>query len=66
MLVRELLETDRPWAAAPVARQFGSTTVVSRGVLHDTHLLPGMVAVDQRERVGLLQYRRVAAGRERA
>ena len=60
MLVRELLETDRPWAAALVARQFGSTAVVSRGVLHDTHLLPGMVAADQRERVGLLQYRRVA------
>jgi hypothetical protein len=60
MLVRELLETDRPWAAALVARQFGSTAVVSRGVLHDTRLLPGMVVVEQRERVGLLQYRRVA------
>jgi ribosomal protein S18 acetylase RimI-like enzyme len=34
--------------------------VVSRGVLHETHLLPGMVVVDQGEPIGLLQYRRLA------
>jgi ribosomal protein S18 acetylase RimI-like enzyme len=60
MLVRELRETDRPWAAALVARHFGSSAVVARGVLHDTHLLSGMVVVDQGEPIGLLQYRRVA------
>jgi ribosomal protein S18 acetylase RimI-like enzyme len=60
MLVRALLDADRPWAAALVARHFGSAAVVSRGVLHDTHVLPGMVAVDQGERIGLLQYRRAA------
>jgi ribosomal protein S18 acetylase RimI-like enzyme len=60
MLVRELRVTDRPWTAALVARHFGSSAVVSRGVLHDTHLLPGLVVVDQGEPVGLLRYRRVA------
>jgi GNAT superfamily N-acetyltransferase len=60
MLVRELLETDRPWAAALVARHFGSSAVVSRGVLHDTRLLPRMVVVDQGGPSGLLQYHRVA------
>jgi ribosomal protein S18 acetylase RimI-like enzyme len=60
MLVRELLEADRPWAAALVARHFGSAAVVSRGVLHDTRALPGLVVVDQGERIGLLQYRRAA------
>jgi hypothetical protein len=60
MLVRELRETDRSWAAAPVAAHFGSAAMVSRGVLHDTDVLPGLVAEEQGERIGLLQYRRAA------
>jgi GNAT superfamily N-acetyltransferase len=60
MLVRQLLRADRSWAAALVSEHFGSTAMVSRGVLHDTHVLPGMVTVDQGERIGLLQYCRVA------
>jgi hypothetical protein len=43
-----------------VAGHFGSAAGVSRGVLHDTRALPGMVVVDQGERIGLLQYRRAA------
>jgi ribosomal protein S18 acetylase RimI-like enzyme len=60
MLVRELRETDRSWAAALVAAHFGSTATMSRGVLHDTDVLPGLVAEEQGERIGLLQYRRAA------
>jgi ribosomal protein S18 acetylase RimI-like enzyme len=60
MLVRELRKADRSWAAALVAAHFGSTEVVSRGVLHDARLLPGLVAEEQGERIGLLQYRRAA------
>jgi ribosomal protein S18 acetylase RimI-like enzyme len=57
---QELRESDRPWAAGLMARHFGSSAVVSRGVLHDTHLLPGMVVADQGAPIGLLQYRRIA------
>jgi ribosomal protein S18 acetylase RimI-like enzyme len=60
MLVRELRETDRSWAAALVSAHFGSTAIVSRGVLHDTDVLPGLVAEEQGERIALLQYRRAA------
>jgi GNAT superfamily N-acetyltransferase len=58
MLVRALREADRPWVAALVADHFGSTAVVSRGVLHDTRVLPGLIALGHGRRSGLLQYRR--------
>jgi ribosomal protein S18 acetylase RimI-like enzyme len=60
MLVRALREADRPWAAALVTEHFGSTALVSRGVLHDTGVLPGLVVVHGGQRCGLLQYRRAA------
>jgi hypothetical protein len=56
-LERPLRESDRRWAARLVAEQFSSLRVVSRGVLHDTRTLPGIVALRGRRRVGLLQYR---------
>jgi ribosomal protein S18 acetylase RimI-like enzyme len=56
MRVRELREADRPWASALVAEHFGSAVVVARGVLHDTRLLPGLIALLGRQPVGLLQY----------
>jgi ribosomal protein S18 acetylase RimI-like enzyme len=55
--VRELVEAERSWAATVVALHFGSTTVVSRGVLHDTRSLPGLLALRAGERLGLLHYR---------
>jgi GNAT superfamily N-acetyltransferase len=60
MLVRALRAADRAWAAGLVADHFGATAVVSRGVLHDTRLLPGLIALTEGRRSGLLQYRRDA------
>jgi GNAT superfamily N-acetyltransferase len=60
MLVRALVEVDRAWAAALVVEHFGATALVSRGVLHDARSLPGLIAQEGGQRVGLLQYRRVA------
>ena len=51
MLVRALLEAERSWAAALVAEHFGSATVVSRGVLHDTCSLPGLIALSSGQRI---------------
>jgi ribosomal protein S18 acetylase RimI-like enzyme len=59
MLVSALVDADRPWASALVAEHFGSTTMVSRGVLHDTRALPGLIAHEDGSRQGLLQYRPV-------
>lgn len=53
MLVRALLEAERSWAAALVAEHFGSSSLVSRGVLHDSRWLPALGAG---EHLGLLHY----------
>ncbi len=57
MEIRSLDTHDRSWADALVAEHFGSGRIVSRGQLHDTAMLPGLVAVRDGERVGLLLYR---------
>jgi len=56
LLVRPLAETDRAWANHLSAGRWGSTQMVTRGMLHDTARLPGLVAWRAGERAGLLTY----------
>jgi hypothetical protein len=44
MEARELSIDDRPWAERLVTERFASFRIVSRGVLHDTRALPGLLA----------------------
>jgi GNAT superfamily N-acetyltransferase len=55
--VRPLQDADRAWAQRLLLDSWGSTRVVSRGVLHDTTTLPGLIAWHESERAGLLLYR---------
>ena len=57
MIIRALEDRDRDWAEGLISSHFGSSRVVSRGVLHETRLLPGLVAEDADIPIGLLQYR---------
>jgi hypothetical protein len=57
MVVVSLQPAHRAWAARCVSEHFWSTRVVSRGRLHDTSLLPGLVAVLDDEPAGVLWYR---------
>ncbi len=57
MTIRPLEEKDRDWTKALVAGHFGSSRVVSRGVLHEAGDLPGLVAENGEEPAGLLLYR---------
>ena len=57
MLIRALRDAERSWAAALVGEHFGSSAVVSRGALHDTRALPGLIALDAGARCGLLHCR---------
>ena len=57
MEIHSLDARDRAWADALVAEHFGSTRIVSRGRLHEAAMLPGLIAVRDGERVGLLLYR---------
>lgn len=56
-VVRRLADDDRPWANGLVVERWGSTCMVTRGVVHDLTRLPGLVAWLGQERVGLLLYR---------
>jgi ribosomal protein S18 acetylase RimI-like enzyme len=55
--IRFLVAADLPWASGLIVGYFGSTTVISRGVLHDALQLPGLVALVEGKPVGLVQYR---------
>ncbi|MFA5844309.1 MAG: GNAT family N-acetyltransferase [Coriobacteriia bacterium] len=57
MRVVDLDESHRGWASRVVREHFDSAMVVSRGVLHDTDSLPGLVALSDGAPVGLLRYR---------
>jgi ribosomal protein S18 acetylase RimI-like enzyme len=52
-----LAAADAGWTASVMREQWGSTVVVSRGRLHHTDLLPGLVAEGGGRAVGLLTYR---------
>ena len=56
MIVRPFREGDREWVRETLRELWGET-VVSRGVVHDPTALPGFVAEEGGERVGLLTYR---------
>jgi GNAT superfamily N-acetyltransferase len=56
MEARELAIDDRPWAERLVSRRFASPRLVSRGVLHDSRSLPGLIAERDGMPVGILQY----------
>jgi GNAT superfamily N-acetyltransferase len=54
---RALHEGDRSWAERIVSDHNASHRVVSRGVLHDTRSLPGLIAESGGVPIGLLHYR---------
>ena len=54
--VRPISETDRPWVEATLEEFWGSTLMVSRGVLHDIPAQPGFLAVAEDGPCGLITY----------
>ena len=62
--VRELMSGDRPWVRELLNERWGSTTVVSRGHVHDADELPGYVAEFDGTKVGLLTFSKKADGCE--
>jgi GNAT superfamily N-acetyltransferase len=57
MEARELSIDDRAWSERLLSERFASPRIASRGVLHHTRTLPGLIAENEGRRVGLLQYR---------
>jgi len=56
MRVAELTDDDRLWVQERTELLFGGDFVVSRTEVHDPHKLPGFIATEGRERVGLATY----------
>ena len=55
-LVHQIAPSDRTWIENLLREHWGSTKVVSRGRLYHADQLPGLIATDQSEKVGLLTY----------
>ncbi|MBE2267068.1 MAG: GNAT family N-acetyltransferase [Anaerolinea sp.] len=55
--IETLTDDQRVWAHEIIEDNWGSTRMVSRGVLYDVTTFPGLVAVLDDQRVGLLTYR---------
>lgn len=57
MLVTTLSPSDRTWVRERTELLFGGETVVSRDVVHQPAELPGFIAMEDGERVGLATFR---------
>lgn len=57
MEIRELSQDDRTWVRERTELLFGGDTVVSRDVVHEPAELPGYVALEGLERVGIATYK---------
>lgn len=55
--VRQKSEQDEAWVADLLREHWGSTKIITRGVVHDADKLPALVAWFGEERVGLVTYR---------
>ena len=56
MLVTALTDDDRKWVKERTELLFGGEFVVSGDEVHDPHRLPGFIATEGPERVGLVTY----------
>jgi GNAT superfamily N-acetyltransferase len=54
--IRPVTPSDRRWVTQTVSGHFASARIVSRGVLHDSNELPGLVAIQEGTPCGVLLY----------
>jgi GNAT superfamily N-acetyltransferase len=58
IVIREIRETDRAWLVQFASERWGAPFVVSRGNMHELARLPGFIAEDQGEPVGVVTYQK--------
>ncbi|MGY5877172.1 MAG: GNAT family N-acetyltransferase [Candidatus Thorarchaeota archaeon] len=56
VILRSIFPEDLDWMTKLIIDSWASTKIVTRGVVHDATNLPGVVAIQGDERVGLLLY----------
>lgn len=62
--IRRLAPSDKAIVSALLISRWGSTKIVTRGVVYDADLLPGFVATQKERIVGLITYRTDETGCE--
>lgn len=55
--IRPVTAADRDWIVSLLIEHWGSTRLVSRGLVHDGAALPGFLALQENRRRGLVTYR---------
>ncbi len=55
--IRSVSSEDLNWICALIEKEWGSTRVVSRGKVYYVDQLPGFIAIQEGEQVGLLTYK---------
>lgn len=54
--IHQLTPDDRPWVSRILTDQWGSSRIVTRGVVHQAECLPGFVSELDGQKVGLITY----------
>jgi len=55
-LIRPINPSDRPWILNLIEKRWGTNRVVTRGKIHEIKQLPGFIAHNSSDRLGLLTY----------
>jgi N-acetylglutamate synthase-like GNAT family acetyltransferase len=55
-VIRPIKETDRSQIRAILTERWGSSIIVSRGIIHEADKLPGFIAEENGRLVGLVTY----------
>lgn len=56
LAIRQITESDREWVARFLEKNWGSTKIVSRNRVHEAVNLPGFLAVEGEEPLGVIIY----------
>jgi len=54
--IREVNENDKKWIIQLMEDEWASTRIITRGIVHNTENLPGLIAIQNKKRIGLLIY----------
>lgn len=55
-LIREIRDEDRAWVKSTLAGQWGAALIITRGIKHQADKLPGFIAHNGNEKIGLITF----------
>lgn len=55
-LIRPIRDEDKEWISNFLTKHWGSPIIITRGKIHHGNQLPGFIAEDKNEKIGLITY----------